>query len=383
MVYDIVIIGSGTVGAFGGYYATKLNKKTLLIDKFIPPHTQGSYHGDTRIFRIAYGEGEKYIPLLQRAYNLWGDFEKDNNIKLFERCGLLNIGSRNSIFMQNILSSITNFKLEAIELHSRDIKERYGIHVPRDFFGILEPHTGFIYSDASIQTAIQSAKKFGAHTLYGDITQISKNASNGYMIMLADSEHQIHKITTQQILITAGSFTKEVLETFNFDVYSIAKNGIPVRAKRKVVSWFESESYKLESGFPAFILEFEDDHLYGFPNLGEGVKVGRDNTGQYIETREQRSEYGTFFEDKIEVEPIKNFFPHLNEIIKGNVCSYPMSPDEDPFIDFIADNILFMGGFSHGFKFAPALGLLGIESLISHTLPNDIQKHFSLKRLNQ
>lgn len=75
MKYDVVIIGSGSVGSFAGYYASRQGLKTCLIDNFLPPHSNGSYHGDTRIFRIAYGEGEKYIPLLQRAFELWGEFE--------------------------------------------------------------------------------------------------------------------------------------------------------------------------------------------------------------------------------------------------------------------------------------------------------------------
>ena len=76
MKYDVVIIGSGSVGSFAGYYASRRGLKTCLIDNFLPPHSNGSYHGDTRIFRIAYGEGEKYIPLLQRAFELWGEFDK-------------------------------------------------------------------------------------------------------------------------------------------------------------------------------------------------------------------------------------------------------------------------------------------------------------------
>lgn len=67
MKYDLIIIGSGSVGAAAGYYATRAGLKVLMTDAHIPPHQQGSHHGDTRLIRHAYGEGEKYVPLVLRA----------------------------------------------------------------------------------------------------------------------------------------------------------------------------------------------------------------------------------------------------------------------------------------------------------------------------
>lgn len=60
MKYDLIIIGSGSVGAAAGYYATRAGLKVLMTDAHMPPHQQGSHHGDTRLIRHAYGEGEKY-----------------------------------------------------------------------------------------------------------------------------------------------------------------------------------------------------------------------------------------------------------------------------------------------------------------------------------
>ncbi|WP_241033680.1 hypothetical protein [Brachyspira hampsonii] len=59
----------------------------------------------------------------------------------------------------------------------------------------------------------------------------------------------------------------------------------------------------------------------------------------------------------------------MGKFIKGKSCSYPMSPDEDFIIDFLNNDILFFGGISHGFKFAPVLGEIAARLLqikISH-----------------
>ena len=78
MKYDLIIIGSGSVGAAAGYYATRAGLNVLMTDAHMPPHQHGSHHGDTRLIRHAYGEGEKYVPLVLRAQMLWDELSRHN-----------------------------------------------------------------------------------------------------------------------------------------------------------------------------------------------------------------------------------------------------------------------------------------------------------------
>ena len=64
MRYDLIIIGSGSVGSAAGYYATQAGLKVLMIDAHLPPHSEGSHHGDTRLIRHAYGEGDGHYRAL-------------------------------------------------------------------------------------------------------------------------------------------------------------------------------------------------------------------------------------------------------------------------------------------------------------------------------
>ena len=45
MKYDLIIIGSGSVGAAAGYYASRAGLNVLMTDAHLPPHKEGSHHG--------------------------------------------------------------------------------------------------------------------------------------------------------------------------------------------------------------------------------------------------------------------------------------------------------------------------------------------------
>ncbi|MCD8668346.1 FAD-dependent oxidoreductase, partial [Klebsiella pneumoniae] len=55
MQYDLIIIGSGSVGAAAGYYARRAGLNVLMTDAHQPPHQEGSHHGSSRLIRHAYG----------------------------------------------------------------------------------------------------------------------------------------------------------------------------------------------------------------------------------------------------------------------------------------------------------------------------------------
>lgn len=111
MKYDLIIIGSGSVGAAAGYYATRAGLKVLMTDAHMPPHQQGSHHGDTRLIRHAYGEGEKYVPLVLRAQALWDELSTHNEEPIFVRSGVVNLGPADSAFLANVARSAQQWQL--------------------------------------------------------------------------------------------------------------------------------------------------------------------------------------------------------------------------------------------------------------------------------
>ena len=111
MQYDLIIIGSGSVGAAAGYYARLAGLNVLMIDAHQPPHQEGSHHGSTRLIRHAYGEGERYVPLILRAQKLWDEFAAASGEAVFERTGVINLGPADSDFLRNVASSAREFQI--------------------------------------------------------------------------------------------------------------------------------------------------------------------------------------------------------------------------------------------------------------------------------
>ena len=54
---DVIVIGLGAMGSAACYQLAKRGARVVGIDRYSPPHTLGSTHCDTRIMRLAIGEG--------------------------------------------------------------------------------------------------------------------------------------------------------------------------------------------------------------------------------------------------------------------------------------------------------------------------------------
>src|SRR5262245_48145092 len=90
--YDVAVIGLGAMGSAAAFHLAKRGRKVLGLDRYRPPHAFGSSHGQSRIIREAYFEHPVYVPLVQRAYELWDDLARESGAPLLTTTGGLMIG---------------------------------------------------------------------------------------------------------------------------------------------------------------------------------------------------------------------------------------------------------------------------------------------------
>ena len=91
------------MGSSSSYYLSKKGAKVLGLDIYRPPHELGSSHGHTRVIREAYHEGTSYVPIVQRAYELWNELDNESDEKLILEYGGLYFGNNTNYINDNLL----------------------------------------------------------------------------------------------------------------------------------------------------------------------------------------------------------------------------------------------------------------------------------------
>ncbi|GGH84296.1 monomeric sarcosine oxidase [Pullulanibacillus pueri] len=371
-LYDVIVVGAGTMGMATGAFLAQAKVKTLLLDAFNPPHNYGSHHGETRMIRHAYGEGHQYVSLLQHAQALWEELERESSYKIFEKTGVLGIGQEHSPFIKETLASADRYNLPLQIMSSRDIMKKWpGIMVPRHFIGCFEADSGFLYSENCIEAykalALKNKAELMTHTPVLDIETTPhkikvRTPNNTY---LAD-----------KVIVTVGASSPKLLRTLK----------LPIQPLRKVFAWFAPKEKVFESSrFPCFYLD-EGSHLYyGFPSVkGSGLKLGHTNGGLPIAPDQHKQNFGAYDEDEDELRDfLKKYMPKANgELVRGRTCLLSRSIDNHFIIDHYPENknILFASGFSgHGFKFASIIGK-ALSQLATQGITDYDLSPFSLAR---
>jgi len=372
MQYDLIIVGSGSVGAAAGYYARKAGLNVLMTDAHMPPHKEGSHHGDTRLIRHAYGEGEKYVPLVLRAQQLWDELAAVSGEELFERSGVVNLGPATSPFLATVAQSAETFKLDVQRMNASEVMTRWPeIQVPDDYIALFEPASGVLKSELAIKTLIALAKEAGCAQLFNCPVSAIEHRTDGIAIETPEGRFEGKKL-----LLSAGTWAKQLYPE------------LPVQAVRKVFAWFQADGrYSRKNNFPAFTGELPNgDQFYGFPAEDNELKIGKHNGGQLIDSPQGRKPFGTVATDGSEAfNFLRNILPGIGGCLHGAACTYDNTPDEDFIIDTLPGqpNTLLIGGLSgHGFKFATVLGEIATRFALSQPAEFNLAP-FALSRFNR
>lgn len=366
MDYDVIIVGAGSMGMAAGYYSTLAGKKVLLLDSNNPPHDKGSHHGETRIIRHAYGEGEEYVPLALKAQELWYELERETGKQLFLKTGVVNVGKESSDFMQNIISSSNRFSLPIEVMSAEAIMKRWsGIKVPNDFIGCYESTSGVLRCEDCIDAYRQLALSNGA-TLITNSRVTSLSVSEGNVTVSTET----NSYTAKSLIVAVGAWSNQLLSMLDLD--------LPLRPVRKTFAWFDAdEEIYGEQSFPAFSFETSNGQYYGFPSIQKaGLKLGRHDGGDSINPDEEMVAFGELEEDQKDLTQfLTNYMPFTKKLLYGKTCTYTLTPDEDFIVDLHPKhpNIAIAAGFSgHGFKFSSVIGKILSELTINRETQEDI-----------
>jgi sarcosine oxidase len=268
--FDAVVVGLGAVGSATLYQLAKRGARVLGIDRFSPPHSFGSSHGESRITRLAIGEGDEYVPLVARSHELWREIEAATGRGLLTVTGGLWISSPTrqrdthvADFFHNTLRAARRFDIEHEVLEPVLIRERFPqFQVTDSELGYYEPMAGYLRPEDCIAAQLELAQRHGA--------QIRLNAKVEDLAEVATLAHQV--------VVAAGARLQGLLPAQLAQRFTVT---------RQVQFWFEPRHPEAFAAprFPVFIWEPQSRRnvIYGSPETspGAGVKVA---TEQFART---------------------------------------------------------------------------------------------------
>jgi sarcosine oxidase len=347
--YDAIVVGLGAMGSAVLYQLSRRGKRVLGLEAFASEHQLGSWHGESRVIRMAYFEHPNYVPLLRRAYELWRELERDSGEDLLTEAGGLMIGTPDSELVSGSLASARQHGLEHELLAADEVQLRYpGLHLQADEVALWEPRAGFLRPERCVATFVRAAHAAGAETRYGEPVRSWQAGAQGVEI-----QTDLGRYAADQVVIACGARISSLL----------GDDIPPITAERIPLFWMQpSEPDLFAPGrLPIYLWEVAaGEHFYGFPHIEwPGVKVARHHSGEVCDP--DRVERAVSVDDERKLRSaIAERIPALNgPVLSSLVCLYENSPDGHFLIDRLARcaNIIYAGGFSgHGFKFASVVG---------------------------
>jgi sarcosine oxidase len=356
--YDVVVVGLGAMGSAAAFHLARSGRSVLGLDRFTPPHSYGSSHGQTRIIREAYFEHPLYVPLVQRAYELWAELERLSGRDLMRITGGLMIGRPDGVLVSGARRSAEQHQLGYELLTSTEVPTRFPALRPADdMVALWEPRAGILFPEACVDAHLVLAQTRGATLRYDEPVVSWRSDGDGVRVVTEQGEYP-----AGQLLLTAGGWIRSLVPELN----------LPFSVERQVVYRFEPRAHP-ESFEPArcpiHLWETTpQSFFYGFPDLGSGVKVARHHAGEVADPDQIRREVSDAEVAAIR-ELVRQFLPDADGALRSaEVCTYTNTPDEHFWIDQHPEQprVMIASPCSgHGFKFSSVIGEVLAELLIS------------------
>ena len=359
--YDVIVIGLGAVGAATTYQLAKAGARVLGIDRYAPPHAFGSSHGETRITRLACGEGLEYTAFARRSHAIWRDLERATGETLLTQNGLLVIsgpGERAAAHgKEDFLNSTAAIARANDVPHERlddaAIRRRFPAFAVADGDeAYFEPEAGFLFPERCVAVQIEAARRLGATLHTGETVTSFTSEAGGVRVVTDNGEYRAGRL-----VIAAGPWLPQLVP----DLAPL------LTVRRQVLVWFRvapeaDRAHFLPERFPVFYWQVpREQAIYGFPSIdGRTLKIATEQyktttTPETVARDASPEEIAEVYRDYV-----APFFPGITgACVRSAVCLYTCTDDTRFIVDALPghDNVVVASPCSgHGFKHSAAIG---------------------------
>jgi sarcosine oxidase len=350
-------MGSATL-----YQLAKRGARVLGIDRFQPPHNQGSSHGATRITRLAVGEGPQYVPFVQRSHQIWREIEANLGVDLLVQCGGLVLGPAHggaalhgqSDFVSGTMAVARQFGIAHELLDAASIGKRYPqFTLSGDERGYFEAEAGFVRPEACIEAQLELARRAGATIVTGQAVTALVADGAGVAVSSAGTTYR-----AARAVLSAGAWNPGLAG---------GRFAQALTVRRQTLHWFrpdEPAAYA-PGRFPIFIWSHgahSSQAFYGIPmaDAHGGVKVGtqqheQDTTPETVNREVSEAESGSMHDAHVRGR-LRGVTPRRSH---AAACLYSVAPESRFIIDRhprVEPVIVVSACSGHGFKHSAALG---------------------------
>jgi sarcosine oxidase len=386
--FETIVLGLGAMGSATAFQLARRGNRVLGIDRFSPPHINGSTHGDTRITRLAIGEGTQYSPLAMRSHQIWRDLERETGQTLLTTNGGLVLSSKARTsqchaedFFANTVAAAEKYDIPHELWDAGQIRRRFPqFRVADDESGYFEPGAGFVRPEECVRSQLRLAEQHGAELHRGELATAFDASDRGVTVT---TDHRTY--TADRLVVTVGPWLPDLVGP------SVARH---VTVYRQVLCWFDIEGPVtpfLPEHFPVFIWELQGrpQGIYGFPAIDGargGLKVATESydaatTPETVERQVSATEMRTIYD-----EYVAPYVSGLNgKCVKAATCLYTVTPDFGFVIDTLpgADRVIVASPCSgHGFKHSAAIGEALSQLVVEGASKLDLRA-FALKRFRR
>lgn len=381
--FDTIVVGLGAMGSAAAYQCAKAGSRVLGIDRFSPPHGRGSSHGETRITRLAIGEGAHYTPIVRRSHEIWRDIERRTGRELLTITGGLVISCRSETtnlhvpqFFENTIAAAEAHGIAHEILDAPSLRARFPqFRVADGERGYFEPSAGFLRVDACLSSQLQLAAEHGAEIYTGETVSNVANADGGVVV---ETDRTAYR--ARNAILCVGAWVPDFIGERSTKLFRIF---------RQSLHWFEIEGdpHALAPGrFPVFIWEMEKTGkaIYGFPacaGAAGGIKIATERYDR--PTNADSADPGADDAAEFHRDLIAGHIAGVGaRCLRSETCLYTVTPDAGFVIDRHPgmENVLLVSACSgHGFKHSAAIG----EALAQWTAGGESRIDLSPFRLDR
>lgn len=361
--YDVIVIGLGAAGAATTYQLAKKGSRVLGIDRFSPPHVFGSTHGDTRITRLAIGEGAQYSPLAIRSHEIWRELEVQTGVSLMTQCGALYIAPVNDDsavhgrpgFLTRTQASADRYNVPYMLLDADMVRAQFPMfNVQVNERALFEPSAGFVRPEACVRQQLALAAFLGADIRTHE-TFVRHEIDGTGMVKVTTNAGTY---TARKLVLAMGAWIGPAMPTMYAPLFTVV---------RQLLCWFD-----VPGDIAAFTPERCPVHIwalpgnrdiYGFPAVDGargGVKIASEQyaettTADTVQREVSEAETTALFE-----EFVSPCFPDVSgTVIRTATCLYTVTQNFDFIIDTMPgqEQVMVVSPCSgHGFKHSAAIG---------------------------